>query len=477
MRTPTHTHTPALPHARTLLLILALLFLSVPAARGQVPKARAGTFALTNARIQTVTNGVIENGTVVIADGRIAAVGPNASVPGEAQTFDLEGATVYPGMIDAGTRLGLVEIGSLSETRDFSEIGELTPQMQALTAVNPSSVSIPVTRVNGVTSVISEPSGGLLPGTAALIDLFGYTPAQMHRRFEAVVLDFPATGRRGPYDDRSEKQIEKAAKKAMQKLNDTWDQAEAYARIDSAYAANASTAGTQEERRPKFQPALQALAPAVRGETPVLLEVDKAEDIRAALDWVQERGLEENVIFSGVAEGWRVADAIAEAGIPCLVGPVLTTPTRGSDRYDKPYENPGLMRAAGVDLAIRTGEAENVRNLPYHAGFAVAYGMDRAEALRAVTIAPARIFGVADEVGSIEEGKTANLFVADGDPFEPATHIEHLFIRGYKVPLVSRQTQLYREYLHRTPGLVGAPGEQSGPDEGRVSGTEPAGTE
>lgn len=453
-----------------LLLALVLTFVLIAdGAQAQQPKARRGPFALTNARIQTITNGIIENGTVVIEEDRITAVGPSAAVPAQAQTIDLEGSTVYPGLIDAGTRLGLVEVGSLSETRDYSEIGQLTPQMQALTAVNPSSVAVPVTRVNGVTTVLTEPSGGLFPGTAALIDLFGYTPRQMHRGFEAVLLNFPATGRRGPWDDRSEKQIEREAQKAMDKLNATWEQAKLYARIDSAYEASGG-----EGPRPEYAPAMQALAPVVRGETPLMVTVNRAQDITAALQWTAEHDVQDHTIFSGVAEGWRVADEIAEAGVPCLVGPVLSTPTRASDRYDKPYENPGLMREAGVELALRTAEAENVRNLPYHAGFAAAYGMDRLEALKAVTMAPARIFGVADEVGSIEEGKIANLFVADGDPFKPSTDIEHLFIEGRKVPLVSRQTALYREFLDREPGLQGPPGEQTGRDEGRMSGDAPA---
>lgn len=455
-----------------LLLVVALLFIAGEAqaqAPGAVAQPQRGPFALTDARIQTITNGVIENGTVVIKEDRITAVGENVSVPSGAQTISLNGSTVYPGMIDAGTRLGLVEIGSLSETRDYNEEGEITPQMQALTAINPSSVSIPITRVNGVTTVISEPTGGLFPGTAALIDLFGYTPRQMHREFEAAVLDFPATGRRGWWDDRSQEQIEKEAKKAIEKLNDTWEQAVEYARIDSAYEAGS-------DRRPDYAPALQALAPVVREQTRLMIRVNRAKDIKKALEWTEEQGQTDNVIFSGLSEGWRVADQLAEAGIPCLVGPVLSTPTRDSDRYDKPYANASLMHDAGVNLAIRTGEAENVRNLPYHAGFAATYGLGRVDALRAVTIAPARILGVSDEIGSIEEGKIANLFVADGDPFKTSTDIEHLFIEGRKVPLVNRQTRLYREYLNRDPGLQGAPGEQVGRDTGQMSGGDPADT-
>lgn len=430
-------------------LLFALLLLTVTFASAQKTPGRKGTFALTNARIVTITNGTIEQGTLVIRDGQIADLGTDVPVPGDAAVIDCSDLTIYPGMIDAGTRLGLVEVGSLSETRDYREIGDLTPHMEALTAVNPNSVNIPVTRVNGVTSVIAEPSGGLLPGTAALIGLHGYTPDQMHLGgYEAVVLNYPSTGRRSPWDDRSEEQIEKQAEKALEKLNEVWNQGELYARIDSAHAAN-----PDENRRPAYSPAMQALVPAVRGEMPVIVKADGASDITSAIEWAEKRGVLDQMILSGAAEGWRVADEIAEAGVPVLAGPVLSTPSRDSDRYDKAYANPGLMRAAGVKVAIRTGEAENVRNLPYHAGFAAAYGMGKEEALRAVTIVPAEIFGVDDQVGSLEAGKRANLFVATGDPFETKTDITHLFIDGYKIPLESRHTKLYDEFLHRNPGL------------------------
>ncbi|MDX1546395.1 MAG: amidohydrolase family protein [Rhodothermales bacterium] len=430
----------------TLLLALAL---AAPAAVAQdwAPKAEQGAFALTNARLVTVTGGVV-NGTLVIRNDKIVALGPNVDVPADAEVIDATGLSVYPGMIDSGTQVGLAEVGSLPETRDFNEIGDLVPQMKALTAVNPNSVVIPVTRTSGVTTVITEPSGGLLPGQAALINLHGYTPAQMHvAGVEMVKLQFPTTGRRGWWDRRSEDAIKKDAEKALKKLNDTFDQALLYARIDSAYRAN-----PEADRRPEYVPSMQALVPAVRGQQPLLISVNAARDIQVAIEWVEERGLE-NVVFSGVAEGWRVADEIAEAGIPCLVGPVLSVPTRQSDRYDRAYANASLLRQAGVQVALRTGETENVRNLPYHAGFAATYGMGTDEALRAVTIAPARIFGVADQLGSLEVGKKANLFVATGDPFETSTDVLHVFIDGYQMPMTNRQRQLYQEFLERRPGV------------------------
>ena len=439
---------------RLLLFALAVLLAAPASAQGPQYRARAGTFALVDCRIETVTRGTIERGTVVIEGGRIAAVGPDAAVPAGAARVPCDGGTVYPGFIDAGTRLGLQEIGSQDETQDFDELGDVTPQMHALTAVNPSTIHVPITRVAGVTTALAVPTGGLFPGTAALISLHGYTPEQMAAGFEAVVLNFPATGRRGPFDRREQSAIDKASKEALEKLNETWESAVLYARIDSARIA-----GRDRGEMP-YQPEMAALLPVVRGTTALLVEVDAAADITKALEWLD--GKDVRAILLGAAEGWRVADKIAEAGLPVITGPVLGLPTRASDRYDRTYQNAALLRQAGVPVALRTDDRmQNYRNLPFHAGFAVAYGrdlgFDRQAALEALTIAPARMFGVADRMGSIEAGKEATLFVADGDPLEPASTVTALFIEGYQIPIISRQTELYEEYLDRRPGLVAEP--------------------
>lgn len=423
---------------RNILAVLSCLLLTY-GLQAQVEKAMDGTFALTNATIVTVTNGTIENGTLVIRDGRIAALGSNVTIPGDAQTIDCAGKYIYPGMIDSGTRLGLSEVGSVSLTNDYRELGDFKPHMQALTAVNPNSVAIPVTRVNGVTTVLTMPSGGLVPGTAALINLMGYTPDQMYAGAKGVVMNFPNSGKRGWWDRRSEEEIKKEYDKNLKEINEIWDQVTFFQEVKEAGEAD-------------YRPEMEAMIPVLEGEMPLLVEVNKAADIRAAIQWVADRELS-NVVFMGVAEGWRVADELAEAGIPVIAGPVLSTPNRPSDRYDRPYANPGLMLDAGVKVAIRSNDAENVRNLPFNAGFAATYGMGKEEALKAITIVPAEIFGVADQIGSLEVGKMANLFVTTGDPFEMKTDITHLFISGYNVPIDSRHIQLYQEFLERSPGV------------------------
>lgn len=411
----------------------------------QNPKAKYGTFALTNATVETVTKGTIRNATVVISNGKITAIGENAAIPQGAETIDCKGLFVYPGMIDGGTNLGLSEIGSDPRTQDFNELGDVVPQMKALTAVNPNATAIPVTRVSGVTTALASPAGDMFAGTAALINLHGYTPEQMYAGFEGVVLNFPRSGRRGGFDRRTDEDVKKANEAAMKRLNEVWERAVQYHKVDSA------TKGTDAG----YYPEMIAMLPVVRGERALLVEANSEKDIRAALKWVAEKKITK-VVFTGVAEGWRVAAELVKAKIPVITGGVLELPSREYDRYDQAYSNAGMMLKAGVKVAIRSQENgnQNFRNLPYHAGFASAYGMDKMEALKAVTIVPAEIFGVADKIGSIEVGKNANLFVCDGDPFETKTQIKNVFIGGWQMPMVSRQTELYNEFLKREPGVT-----------------------
>jgi imidazolonepropionase-like amidohydrolase len=423
-------------------LLTAIACIIVLRVEAQSPKGKYGNFALTNATIETITKGSIVNGTVLISNGKITAVGTNVTIPAGTEVIDCKGQIIYPGMIDAGTNLGLNEISAVARTTDFNEIGDVIPQMKALTAVNPNASAIPVTRISGVTTVLSIPTGGMLSGTAALINLHGYTPDQMYAGFEGVVLTFPNTGRRGFFDRRTDEEIKKASEKALNSLNEVWEKATQYHKLDSATKGKAG-----------YYPELQALAPIIRGEQTLLVEVNASKDITASLKWLKEKKVKK-VILTGVAEGWRVADEIAKSGLPVITGGVLELPTRDYDRYDKAYANPGLLKKAGVKVAIKSESGNNnYRNLPYHAGFAVAYGMNKEDALKAITIIPAELFGVADKLGSIEVGKSATLFICNGDPFETKTQVSNVFIEGWQMPMVSRQTELYNEFLKREPGI------------------------
>ena len=419
-------------------LIALTPFMALAQIDGEFVKPRSGKFLLQNATVHTITKGVLSNTSVLIENGKIAQIGSSIQAA-DAEIIDCRGMVIYPGMIDSGTTLGLVEVNSVAETVDYQEIGNFTPNMQALTAVNPNSEAVPVTRVSGVTTVLSVPQGCLFPGTAALINLVGYTPDQMYAGFKAVVMNFPSSARRGRFDRRSDEDIKKDNEKAQKEANELWEKAKNYHELTSKGATL------------EYYPEIAQLAKVVAGELPLMIEVNAAADIQNAIKWVADK--KAKVIFSGVDEGWRVADEIAKAGIPVLTGPVQDLPTRQSDRYDAAYANAGKMAKAGVKVALRTNDSENVRNLPFHAAFAAAYGLGKEEAWKAVTINPAEIFGLADQLGSVEVGKVANLIVSTEDPFETRAQIMHVFINGYRIPLSNRHIRLYQEFLERSPAL------------------------
>ncbi len=408
----------------------------------QVQKSTYGDVLLKNATVHTITKGTLTATDVLIKDGIIAQIGQNLTTNGT--TVDCSGKHVYPGFIDAGTHVGMAEISSISLTVDYSEIGDLIPQMQALTAVNPNSVAIPVTRVNGVTTALVYPSGGIFPGTAALIDLHGYSPEQMYAGYKAIMMNFPSASARSRRDRRSAEDVKKDLENATKKINEVWEQVAMYHKFDSA----ATAMGKKHEG---YQPEMAALLPVYRKEATLMISVDREKDIENALIWVKEKGFK--AVLFGVAEGYRVADKIAASGLPVITGPVISIPRRSYDRYDAAYTNAAVLHKAGVKVAIRTDDTENVRNLPFNAGFAATYGLGIEEALKAITINPAEIMGISDKYGSIEQGKVANLFVSTGDPFEMKTRITHLFIKGWNVPLESRHTLLNDEFLKRAPGL------------------------
>ncbi len=425
------------------LIYIFLLILPGISFGQQIAKSEQGTFLLKNGTLVTVTNGT-KKADLLIKDGKISAIGETINADNNTSIIDCTGKFIYPGFIDSGCNLGLSEVGSVALTQDYNELGSFTPHMQALTAVNPNAVAIPVTRVNGVTAVFTKPSGGRFPGTGSAISLHGYTPQQMYAGFSGVIMNYPSTGKRNRWDRRSAEDIKKENDKAAKELTDVWSKAILYARIDSAAKASSKS-------KEGYNPGMDAIVDVVNGEASILIEVNKATDIKAAIKWATEHKLK--AIITGAADGWRVTEELKASGFPVITGPVLATPSRNSDKYDTPYSNAAKMQKAGIKIAIRTNDTENVRNLPYHAGFAATYGLGKEEALKSITINPAQIFGIADKYGSLEEGKMASLFISDGDPFETKTQITKLFINGWNVPIESRHTLLYDEFLDRDPGL------------------------
>jgi imidazolonepropionase-like amidohydrolase len=413
----------------------------------QTTRSAERATVIQNATIIPVTGPRIQNGTIILRGDRIEAVGSNVAVPGDARVIDGTGLFVYPGMIDAGTHLGLTEIGSVPGGDDTQELGDFNPHNVAVTAVNPHSELIPVTRVNGVTTAITSAEGGLISGQAGLIDLAGWTPAEMAvRRQVAMVVSYPSLGTGGfggggggfGAPQRSDAERREELDRRTRSLRSYFADAKAYAEVKGRVA---TTGGVR-----KVNQAMEAMTPVMRGEMPVIFDVTTADQIRGVLALADTFGVK--VVLRGAREAWRLADTLAIRKIPVIVGPTTSVPG-AEDPYDMTYANPGVLARAGVKIAFQTSDAANSRNLPYNAALAVAYGLDAEAALRALTINPAEIFGVADRYGSLAPGKVANVVVTTGDPMDVRTTVRHLFIRGETVPLDDRHTRLYEQFRAR----------------------------
>lgn len=413
---------------------------------------RAGTFAIVGARVVPVTGPVIENGTVVIQGGKIAAVGAGVSVPAGAERIDGKGLSVYPGMIDGATGLGLIEIGQgANATVDIAEVGTNNANARAILGVNPHSSHVNVTRVNGITTVMSAPAGGLIAGQGAIINLNGSTQSEMAVVPEAaLVINFPRVtlggGFGGGFGGGGQPvDFNEAIRRRDQQIDDLkklFVAAENHGRSMEAYAKDRSLPA------PSANLALEALLPYVRGRKPVVFPVERERDIKAVIRFVNEMKLK--AVITGGQEAWRAADELKRNNIPVIFTNIYSLPVRDDDAYDYLFEGPAKLQKAGVKFAVATGDpgAEN-RDLPYHAGLASAYGLPKEEALKAVTIYPAEILGVADLLGSLEAGKIANVVVTDGDMLDPRTNVKHVFIGGRMIPLTSRHTDLFDSFKDR----------------------------
>jgi imidazolonepropionase-like amidohydrolase len=408
-----------------------------------------GVYVIRNARIVTVSGPEIESGMIVLRDGKIESVGATANAPAGAQEIDARGLIVYPGMIDAGTSMGLVEIDSGAPgTVDLAELGDMNPNAQAIVAVNPHSAHVNVTRVNGVTSVVTMPLGGVISGQAALINLDGTTPREMAVvPSVALVINFPRVSNRSfdsffnPQQTNITEAIT-ARDRQLDQLRKLLRDAEAYGKAQDAYARD------QMLPRPNHNVQLASLVPFVRGERIVIFRADREMEIRAALRFADEMHM--RPVILGGNEAWKAVSVLKERNVPVILTGVLDLPPREDDFYDSLYENAAKLQQAGVRFCISTGDTgAHVRDLPFHAGMSAAFGLPRAEALKAVTLYPAQIMGVSDRMGSIEPGKMANLVITDGDLLEARTHVRYLFIAGRQLPLTSRHTQLYEQFKDR----------------------------
>jgi imidazolonepropionase-like amidohydrolase len=420
----------------------------------QNKNGRAGNFAIVGARIVTVSGSVIENGTVVIQNGKITAVSQGTSVPAGTERIDGRGLSVYPGMIDASTNMGLSEIAQgANATMDVQELGNNNANAKAITAVHPYSAHVNVTRVNGITTVVSQPQGGLISGQSTIINLNGSTQAEMAVvPTYGLVLNFPRVtggggfgggfGGFGGGGGQDFNELVRRRDAAIDDLKKLFREVERYAKTVEAYEKDKSAPTPTTDLR------MAAMIPYVRGQKPIQFIAERERDIRAIARFVGEMKVK-GVIVGG-QDAWKVADDLKKNNIAVIYTNIYSLPVQQDDAYDYLFAAPSMMQKAGVKFAISTGNpGEETRDLPYHAGLAGAYGLSKEEALKSVTLYPAQILGIDNMLGSIEVGKMANVVVTDGDLLDPRTNVKHVFIAGRLIPLTSRHTELFDSFKDR----------------------------
>jgi len=429
-------------------LIFAFALVAAPAAHAQ------SVYAITGAKVYPISGPPIEGATVVIRDGKIAAVGKGVSVPSGAKVLEARGLEVYPGMFNAITEMGLNEIGEgVPGSVDTHELGEFNPDLVAETAVNSESAHIPVVRVSGITHVISAPGVGgggfggggaeIIGGQASLLNLAGWTPAEMDvRRSAAMIVNWPnlpSGGGRGGFggNQQSPQEARQAYQKHIDDLSDWLDRARHYALA----MHNGSVSDEQRDLK------LEALVPVVKGDLPLFIITEDPRGIRDAVAFCDKNKVK-MILGTGTA-ALEVKDLLKEKSIPVVLQPTLSLVREEDDPYDLSLAMAGQLDAAGIKIAFGSYTNEFARRLSQQAGNSVAFGLSREEALKALTLYPAQMFGVDKELGTIEPGKMANLVVTNGDLLELNTEVKYLFIKGQLTSLDNRNLQLYEKYRKR----------------------------
>ena len=419
------------------------------------------TFLIRNADVYPVTSAPQMNVSVLVQDGKIADIGGKIVPPKGIRIVEGKGLRVYPGMIDSETNVGLSEVSGERVTVDTGELGEFMPQLRALIAVNPESEFIPVTRVNGITSVMTFPASGgirggggeqIISGQAALIHLAGWTwedleinrTAAIHVIFPSIpgggrgnfAADFPdeLAGLFGGGGTFTERKRQYDAE--IQKLNDFFDSARQYRKEKTS-----NVPGFKRDLK------MEAMLPVLDGKVPLAVSATRERSIKDAIAFADKQHVK--IVIMQPRELKNVAAELKAKNIPVILGRTEELPENEDSPYDEAESLPGQVLKAGVKFAFGTGENQFARDLPYNAGRAIAFGLPEEEALKALTINAAEIWGVGDKMGSVEKGKWADLMVMTGNPLDAESNVKHVYIKGVEIELTDKHTRLYEKYMAR----------------------------
>jgi imidazolonepropionase-like amidohydrolase len=419
---------------KSLFLASSLVIQVTASASDAIPGApQKQPIALTGGTVFPVSGPKIEDGVVVFVKGRIVAVGPKDAVkiPADAKRVDCQGKHIYPGLFESHSQLGLIEVSAVRATNDRSEVGRIKPNVKASVAVNPDSELIPVTRANGVLLAMTEPSGGLVAGQASVLQLDGWTYEDLTLKSgAAMVVSWPSV----PKD--LEKGKAASSSNSVELLRKLLDDARAYRK------ARKLSPETQ-----KTDVRLDAMFPVLDRKMPLLVHANSLAVIQSAVSFAAQEKL--RMLIYGGYDAPLCAELLKKHDVPVIIAAAYRLPRRRNDAFDSGYTLANRLHEAGVRFCISggaTSRTSNTRNLPYHAAVSVAYGLPHDVALRAITLSPAEILGVADRVGSLETGKDATLFVTTGDPLETPSNVTAAWVQGRAVDLSSRHVKLYEKY-------------------------------
>ena len=428
-------------------IIFTLFLFSLGISNDQIPgEDQKRPIILKGGILHTVSTDIFEGYDILFSKGKIVRIEKNIMASPETDVYDVFGKHIIPGYIAPITRIGLVEIGLVKQTRDFAERGSFNPNVKANVSYNPDSDLIPITRSNGVLVVNSVPAGGRISGQSSVMMLDGWTweqatlkhPSGLHINWPSMRINYGANVKK------SEKQQKEEIQKSIRDLDHM-------VRDVRAYFQRIKQRSRIAGERQKSDLRLESMIPFVVEKKKIFIHADEARQIKSAVEWAKKNDLK--IIIVGGSDSWRLTDLLVKNNIPVVIDQVEKIPSRRFEPIHLPYKLPFLLKQAGVQFCLNTiigyPHDGNIRNLPNEAMRAAAYGLDKSEALRSITLSTAEILGVDDMIGSLDIGKDATFFISETPPMEMNPKILMAFIQGKEVDLNNHQKMLYKKYQEK----------------------------